>query len=162
MLKVIFLLFCMLIINNTQAKNQFDVQGCEFIASFPGAPEITNIFSQSDPDIPISRAEFFGQNYYLRAECFSLKNNQDSALRKMLFDFGESQGLANLVLNSGSDQNGKWLLLRGNKKVGKENTTYEIKNYIGERTFLSIYAGAYSNIYPTDEISNFLRGVTLK
>ena len=139
-----------------KAENLLSIPGCEFDILFPGEPNLSNIYLP-ESNVETLKAEYGGKNYYLRAECYRLLARDNKSIRAMMFSFGEGQGLSSMQIEESNDKNEKWMLLRGNKKLGDAHATYEIKGCIGTNTILFLYTGTYSNIYPTDEIVNFLR-----
>jgi hypothetical protein len=148
------------------AQVEFSPAGCEYSIRFPSAPEITKLFA---PQIgEYEQASFFsGANgYFLRAECLSLVDsgtgaNKEQNLRSILVNYALANGLKNVEYEFGFNNYGSYGRLRGNKNISGSMVTYAVLSYMGDNSYLSLYAGGESETYPHDDVYNFLFGQSL-
>ena len=157
---IILIGILIVVAKTTYAGMNINLPNCDYQITFPGKPSINDLFISENT--AYKQAEYLKDEIVLRAECIPFKPNQEQ-LKKLMFKFGSSDGLNNMQLMSGFDNTGKWLKLRGYKKLGAAYATYEIKAYYGLNSLLVIYAGTLSEKYPTDEIAQFISsGAKLK
>jgi hypothetical protein len=162
MIKIIkILFFCCIFSKIANAETNINIPNCDYLITFPGKPSLNDLFLSEN--IVYKQAEYYGDEFYLKAECIPFRVIGKEQLKNLMFNFGRADGLNNMQLKSGFDKTGEWLKLRGYKKIGNDPVTYEIKAYYSSNSLIVMYAGTLSNKYPTNEIGKFLfSGAKLK
>ena len=145
-----------------EIKSEYSVDGCEYVVTFPGKPEVTNANTTVWDNFEI--ASYYG-NSLLRAEChldetftkfyFTQKINLFALLEKQ----AKRDGLSDTIYKYEDSNLGRHAWVRGYKKVNVTPVTYEIHLYAGNSSLLSVYVGGISKTYPTQEVSAYLRSI---
>jgi len=152
------------------AESSFVAKDCEYSVKFPSTPEYRTGF---DPKIgEYTQAQFRGGNkkngFFLRAECIGtgdIRNseiNTKSFLQKQIVAYAESNGLSNSEYHYGEGKHGKYVQVRGFKSISDVPVTYEAYIYVGNSSFISLYAGGASSSYPQAPVFKFFRSVQRK
>lgn len=152
------------------AESTFTAKGCEYLVKFPSTPEYKTGF---DPKIgEYTQAEFKAGNkknrYFLRAECVGTDDIRNSEintkkfLQKQMVAYAESNGFSNSEYHYGEGKLGKYVQVRGFKSLSGVPATYEAYTYVGNNSFISLYAGGISSSYPQPPVSKFFRSLQRK
>lgn len=152
MIKILF--FCCIFTEFANAETNINIPNCDYLITFPGKPSLNDLFLSEN--ITYKQAVYFGDEFFLKAECIPFQIIGQEQIKNIMFKFGSADGLNNMQLKFGFDKTGEWIKLRGYKEIGSDPATYEIKAYYGLKSLLVMYAGTISDKYPTDEIAKFL------
>ena len=138
---------------------RFSVDGCEFAVSFPNEPKIEQV---SAGDFTMPEAELFAGESLLRANCLPFQNlfaSDAKLLKTTVLSYLEKNGFSNGDVRVSSTKFGLVAKGRGYKKIQDIWATTEIFWYATDNSVLTILVGSRSEIYPTREISDFLKSV---
>ena len=142
----------------------FSPDGCEFQVRFPGEPTIENLIVRADLE-PIPEATFYGDDYFLRANCITQPTpiffEKDQLLAE-LERYASMNGLTRVYYNHKVIDLGIVARARGYKEIDEIWVTYETVWYIGEESTFTIAFGGRSATYPPEEILEFEQSVSLK
>ena len=130
------------------ADTKFNPTGCEYTITFPGAPEIKNLYAQSVGEV--ESASYYGKDYFVKGECAPMQGpiKRDLA-RKLMDQYVIQNGLQYAVYEFSEDSLGYTIKVRGNKTIDTTPGTFVIVTHFGDRSFITLYAGAPSVNYPT-------------
>lgn len=142
-------------------------EACEYSVAFPGTPKITTFHVPGLGEFP--RAEYIGdaneQGLFLRVECISFPKAQRDILddKDYLLNqtatYAEVNGLTNAEFHYEDTEFGRLVTVRGFKTVAERPVTYEVRQYLGRHSLLSMYAGGASSHYPPSAVAEFFSSI---
>ena len=130
---------------------------------FPGKPKISTFNIPGLGEFP--RAEYVGgsdeRGIFLRVECIRFPKTQHDLLdnKEYLLNqseaYAEANGIENAEFQHEDTELGGLVTIRGFKKVSEIPTTYEVYQYLGRQSLLSMYAAGASSHYPQVGVTEF-------
>ena len=149
--------------NSSPSKTAYIPEGCEYSVEFPGNPKLTTFHVPGLGEIP--RAEYVGgsdeRGLFLRVECINFPKTQRDLIdnKEYLLNqsaaYAEANGIENAEFHYEDTELGRLVTLRGFKRVAEIPVTYEVHQYLGRRSLLSMYAGGASSHYPQVGVTEF-------
>ena len=158
------------ILQFNRSPTVFTVEGCEYSVTFPGEPKYINAF---DPNIgDYTCAEFIADDrsngFFLRAECIPTGDiryaaiNTKEFLQKMIVEYATNNGLQNCSYSYGEDVLGKHMRVYGFKIIDDIPVTCEGYIYVGNKSFIFLFAVGESATYPQSGVYEFLKSLRRK
>jgi hypothetical protein len=149
------------------AESTFTTKGCEYSVRFPSQPKYKTGF---DPRIgEYTQAQYSAgskaDGFFLRAECIAtgdIRNaeiNSKEFLQQHIVAYAESNGLQNPEYHYGENELGKYVHVRGFKTIDGVPVTYEAYTYVGDTSFVSLYADGASSSYPQNPVHSFFKSL---
>ena len=141
----------------------YSPSNCVYTVTFPDTPSLNQMHADGTGDYISANLE--REDYFLRAECIPIESHQRrdaSQLLEAAKQYVNFNGLQRASYETSSETIGEILKIRGYKPVEGVMTTFAVIMVSGESSYISLYAGARSTLYPTKEISDFLGSLKLK
>jgi hypothetical protein len=79
--------------------------------------------------------------------------------KDMIVRYAEHNGLQHAQYEFRNDELGYIAKVRGFKTIDGEHVTYQIQEYFGTRSFMTLYMGGPSSTFPAGEIGHFVESV---
>lgn len=166
LLLILFVSFTLGQKNNGTNSFIFPENSIEFTIQFPSKPKIEKIFAIGKSGL---KAELLTNYGFLRAEIFTITQeeakqvftNDDSHFIQIGFDYAEFNGLTNSTSTTGKTKLGRFINVKGFKKVDGINISFEAIFYYGQQQAIILYAGAKSSEYPRISITNFFSSLNV-
>jgi hypothetical protein len=171
MIKRIVIILAVATLSKIAVASSFYASGnCEYKVQFPSEPKYIVGYLPQSGKYEIAELKIGNgyDGYVLKVECVPVTPEQHSLMDSESYMLNRaeayvtSNGFANAEYRFQETKIGKMVSVRAYKNISNIPVIYEVHMYLGNSSFLSLYAGGPSKSYPQNGIVEFFKSISLK